>query len=324
MAVPERNVRTVSVVIPARNEQERIGQVVRAVRRQRPHAMRLETIVVDDGSTDATAARARQAGATVIGGAGSQGHGSPAAARNVGARVSSGDPIVFLDADCVPQEGWLAAILSAHDAGEIVVGGALALPPGLPPTARCDYYCGWYLTHPGRKPGHVPHHPPPNLSVRRVPFLATSGFSERAPLEYTNEERGWQNELRQSGHRIRFEPAAAVWHYNRPGFLNLMRRNYRWAYTALEAKSESGAARMAWLYRYPRLLIAAALPLAIVHTFFIIACWARAGVFEPVVMSPLILASRFAYMTGMSVGGIRWLRHGQGSVAHFGRMAWRK
>jgi hypothetical protein len=39
----------------------------------------------------------------------------------------------------------LVAILAAHERGATVKGGALDLPPGLSATARCDYYCGWYL-----------------------------------------------------------------------------------------------------------------------------------------------------------------------------------
>lgn len=158
----------------------------------------------------------------------------------------------------------------------------------------------------------VPHHPPPNLSVRRGAFLRSSRFTEAEPFAYTNEERAWQGELLRAGHRIWFEPGAVVHHYNRPGLANLMRRNYRWAYTALEGKSRSGAARAAWIYRHPRLLIVAALPLAFAHTAYILGCWLRAGVLEPLLMSPLILASRLAYVAGMTVGGLRWLRSGRG------------
>jgi hypothetical protein len=199
-----------------------------------------------------------------------------------------------------------------------VVGGALDLPPGLPVSARCDYYCGWYLVHSGRPAGTVPHHPPPNLSVRREPFLSTPGYTERQPFSYTNEEREWQAQLRLAGHRIQFEPKAVAYHYNRPGFANLLRRNYRWAYTALESKSQTGAARFAGIYRYPRLLIAASLPLALVHTGFILACWVKAGIFEPLLMTPGILLSRLAYSAGMAVGGIRWLRRRKATGAALG------
>jgi glycosyltransferase involved in cell wall biosynthesis len=52
----------VSVVIPALNEEEPIGDVVRAI----PRAVVDEVLVVDNGSTDATAERARTAGARVV------------------------------------------------------------------------------------------------------------------------------------------------------------------------------------------------------------------------------------------------------------------
>lgn len=304
----------VSVVIPARNEAASIGGTIRRILAQ--GGDRVEVIVVDDGSTDDTVKVAEAAGARVLSLGEGEG-GNPAAARNRGAAASQGDPIVFLDADCTPDDGWLAAILAAHDNGAAVVGGALDLPPGLSPTARCDYYCGWYLVHSRRPAGFVPHHPPPNLSVRRDLFLASSRFTEEQPFAYTNEERIWQSELQRAGHRIWFEPAARAFHHNRPGFLNLLRRNYRWAYTALPSKSQTGAARMAWLYRRPRLLIAASAPLALAHTAFIVGCWLKAGVFEPLWMLPAILASRFAYAAGMAIGGIQWLRRGGTAAAGF-------
>lgn len=305
--------RRASVIIPAHNEASTIARAVAAVLAQRADGVELEVLVVDDASSDGTAEAAAEAGARVVRLQAGQG-GNPAAARNRGVAEATGDPLIFLDADCLPDEGWLAALLAAHRAGSPVVGGSLDLPPGLPPTARCDYYCGWYLVNSRRPAGYVPHHPPPNLSVRRAAFLSTSGFTEQQPFSYTNEERRWQAELRRAGHRIYFEPRARAYHFNRPGFANLLRRNYRWAYTALEAKAETGAARMAWLYRYPRLMIAASAPLALVHTAYIIGCWARAGVFEPVLMLPAVLASRLAYAAGMVVGGVRWLRR-RGSLA---------
>ncbi len=81
-----------AVVIPARNEAAAIGDVVRSVRAL--GAARV--IVVDDASTDTTAAEARMAGAEVIR-SGGRGYGW---ACHAGAAASDGPPIVaFIDGD---------------------------------------------------------------------------------------------------------------------------------------------------------------------------------------------------------------------------------
>ena len=306
-AVP---LRLVSVIIPARNEARGIAEVIHTVQAQSRGEWDLEIIVVDDGSDDDTGAVARAAGARVLAlESGVQG-GNPAKARNLGAAMAKGDPIVFLDADCTPDPGWLARLLAAHNAGAAVVGGALDLPRRLPLTARCDYYCGWYHVHSRRPGGLVPNHPPGNLSVRRGVFASSSGFTEQQPVAYAHEELTWQGEVQRSGGTIVFEPSAVVRHHNRPGLKNLLKRNYRWGYSAIESKAATGAARMAWAYRHPAFLVAASVPLAIASTGYILGCWLRVGVAEPLLMTPAVLAARLAYSAGLAAGGVRWIRHG--------------
>jgi glycosyltransferase involved in cell wall biosynthesis len=297
----------ISIVIPARNEASRISRLIRTILLQCPAGSELEIIVADDGSSDDTAAQAAQAGATVIAVPAAHG-GNPAIARNLGAAASKGDPIIFLDADCMPQEGWLAALLARHAQGYEVFGGALALPTGLSPSARCDYYCGWYHVHPKYPAGIVTQHPPCNLSVRRTAFLSTGGFFEKQPIAYAHEELAWQAELQRRGGRIYFEPQASAGHHNRPGFGNLLRRNYRWGYSAIEAKATVGITRLAWLYRHPWLVIMLSPPLALVSTFYLIYRWLRAGMIEPLLMLPAVLAARIAYAAGMVAGGLDYAR----------------
>jgi glycosyltransferase involved in cell wall biosynthesis len=300
----------VSVVIAARNEAGGIAGVVHAVQAQAHAGYELEIIVVDDGSTDATAAVAHDAGAQVLSLDSSLDGGNPARARNLGAATAKGDPIVFLDADCVPEDGWLAKLLVAHERGAAVVGGALDLPEHLSLSARCDYYCGWYHVHSKRPAGPVRNHPPGNLSVRRPVFRNSSGFTEQQPVAYAHEELAWQGEVQKAGGTIVFEPAAVVRHHNRPGLKNLLKRNYRWGYSAIESKAQTGAARFAWVYRHPAFLMASSIPLAIATTGYVVGCWLRAGAVEPLFMLPGVLAARLAYSAGLTAGGWRWIRHG--------------
>jgi glycosyltransferase involved in cell wall biosynthesis len=301
--------RLISIVIPAHNEARSIAAVINAVQACRPAGLALEIIVVDDGSTDDTVGVARAAGVRILELGPASDGGNPARARNRGAAIAQGDPIVFLDADCMPAAGWLARLLAAHEAGRQVVGGSLDLPPHLPVSARCDYYCGWYHVHSARRAGVVPNHPPGNLSVRRQLFADSVGFTEQHPIAYAHEELAWQAEVQRLGVEIFFEPKAIVYHQNRPGLGNLLRRNYRWGYSAIESKASTGAARMAWLYRHPAFLIAGSIPLAFLSTGYILSCWLRARVLEPIVMLPALLAARLAYSAGLVAGGLRWIRH---------------
>jgi glycosyltransferase involved in cell wall biosynthesis len=99
----------VSVVIPAFDAGRFIAEAVSAALTQtRPP---LEVIVVDDGSRDDTAARARAAGAVVF----SQANAGPGAARNAGIRAARGEWIALLDADDVWHPRKLELQWEAHE-----------------------------------------------------------------------------------------------------------------------------------------------------------------------------------------------------------------
>ncbi|PLL12719.1 glycosyl transferase [Tabrizicola sp. TH137] len=84
---------TVSCLIPAWNEAARIGAVLAATR---AHPLLTETLVIDDGSTDATARIAAHHGATVLR---QRVNGGKSAAVARGLAVAQGEIILLLDAD---------------------------------------------------------------------------------------------------------------------------------------------------------------------------------------------------------------------------------
>ncbi len=95
---PQATPMTVSVIIPARNEEHRLSPLLKSLAGQdyRP----LEILVVDDHSSDGTARVARQGGATVVAAAEiSEGWIGKTRACWSGAQAASGDILVFLDAD---------------------------------------------------------------------------------------------------------------------------------------------------------------------------------------------------------------------------------
>jgi len=91
--------KTVTVVIPAYNEEARIASTVRAVKES---GVAHQILVVDDGSRDRTAVIAREAGAEVIELERNRGKGE---ALNRAVSHVKGDIVVFLDADLGDSAG---------------------------------------------------------------------------------------------------------------------------------------------------------------------------------------------------------------------------
>lgn len=123
-----RQKRSVSVVIPARNEATTLPHLLAALRRQslRPD----EVIVVDDHSSDATASVASQAADTLpikviqpppL----PEGWCGKTWALHHGVQASHGDVLLFLDADTEPAPEFLERLLGQHEQ----VGGLLSVQP---------------------------------------------------------------------------------------------------------------------------------------------------------------------------------------------------
>ena len=114
----ETNSVALSIVIPAKNEAAAIADVVASARSEYPEA---EIIVVDDGSTDATADLAETAGATVVRHPESLGNG---AAVKSGARAAKGEILALMDGDGQHDPRQLGKLLAKLDEGYQMAVGA--------------------------------------------------------------------------------------------------------------------------------------------------------------------------------------------------------
>jgi glycosyltransferase involved in cell wall biosynthesis len=177
----------ISFIIPAHNEELLLGRTLQSINAAANQSGKpFEVIVVDDASTDGTAAIARRHGAQVI----SVAHRQISATRNSGARAAVGDLFFFVDADTLLTTPALGAALQAMRRGAVGGGCVFRFDGTIPPLARMFYPIGVVGMRMLKIVGGC------CLFCTREAFTAIGGFCERY---YAAEELVFANALRRIG-----------------------------------------------------------------------------------------------------------------------------
>jgi len=131
---------SVSVIIPAHNEGETIGDLIKGIHDLYPE---YEIIVINDGSSDNTSSAATEAGAIVYSHPYNIGNG---AAIKSGIRIASGEVMVFMDGDGQHDPKDIAALLEYLPRFDMVVG---ARPKGKQSWGRGlgNRFLNWLATY---------------------------------------------------------------------------------------------------------------------------------------------------------------------------------
>jgi glycosyltransferase involved in cell wall biosynthesis len=240
---------TVTIVIPVYNAASYLTASLGAIRVLDPAP--LECLVVDDGSTDGSAAIARQAGIPVLSAGYQRG---PAAARNLGARAARGEILLFVDADVAIPPDTIARVLGAFTedpARDAIIGSYDDRPgdPGFVSQYRNLLHC---YTHQNSQPRTHTFWTGCG-AIRTSVFWRHNGFSEsftKASLE--DMDLGLR--LCQSGGRISLVKSLRVKHLKRLGFIDSLRtdifdRAIPWTLLILQFRSMPADLNLKWTQR---------------------------------------------------------------------------
>ncbi len=169
-----------------------------------------EVIVVDDGSSDATPAIARQYDCRLI----QTANRGLANARNTGLAAATGEIVAYLDDDAYPDPDWLtylaATFLRSSYAG---VGGPNIAPPGDGPIAECVARAPGGPVHVLTTDREAEHIPGCNMAFRKWCLEAIGGFDPQFRTAGDDVDLCWR--LQERGWALGFHPAAMVWHHRR-------------------------------------------------------------------------------------------------------------
>lgn len=200
----------VSVVVAAYNAARTLRSCLESL--ERLNGVNYEVILVDDGSTDATAQIA--AGFPEVRLLRHPTNLGLSVARNTGIAAAQGEIVAFTDADCRADEDWLYHLV--HElvtTGFVGVGGHNLLPPDDSTVAAA------VLVSPGG-PAHVmlndrvaEHIPGCNMAFWKWALVEIGGFDPMFRRAGDDVDVCWR--LQQRGYRLGFSPAGFVWHYRR-------------------------------------------------------------------------------------------------------------
>lgn len=190
-----------------------------------------EVIVVDDGSTDDTAAIAAQYPVRVIR---TENRGL-SAARNVGAAAADGEIVAYIDDDAWPDEHWLRHLAIAFGTGRFGgVGGLNIPPPSDGRIADCVANAPGGPIHVLLTDDEAEHIPGCNMAFRRDVLFEVGGLDPQFRVAGDDVDLCWR--VLESGWKLGYSPAAVVWHHRRGSIRGYYRQ--QWCYGKAEALLE--------------------------------------------------------------------------------------
>jgi rhamnosyltransferase len=207
--------RVISVVIPVKDGGAGLVRCLEGIRSQATD-QEVEIIVIDSGSTDGSVDVAAANGARV--------HRIPAdrfshgASRNLGARMASGEVLVFLSQDAVPAGAdWLARLTRPVHEDRGVAGVYGRQLPNEDATPPESYFLNFLY---GSEPHRQRAASPSELSMDTTLFSNVNSAMPRSIWErfpfvediVMSEDQEWSGRVLLAGYAIAYEPTAAVRH----------------------------------------------------------------------------------------------------------------
>lgn len=254
----------ISVIVVTYNRADVLSRSLEALYAQETSPSHYQVVVVDDGSTDGTAAILQAWAGRALSSLKilRQENRGAAAARNAGIQVACGEIVLFLGDDIVVPAGFLRAHLAAHrrwPGGEVCVAGPLRWGPDIRPTPTMRFLLRYAYGYPdSTEPVESDYHLfyGCNTSLKRVFLLSGPLFDESfAGRDYEDVELGYR--LSRRGMRLMYDPAAWAFHNHPQDIQALARRWYESGRNSLLYEGRTGqgaAAGPSWIRRGKLLL----------------------------------------------------------------------
>ncbi len=299
-----------SLVIPMYNAADTLPALLDSIETQDAGAGLLETIVVDDGSTDdSRAIAAARSWCRVL----TQPNRGPGAARNLGAQAVRGEIIIYTDADCVLPGDFVRRHVELHASRQDIDGVCGGVVPAtrlpLGSAVLADHLCSWFNAHDALPPREPEYMWGANMSVKRRVLASGVSWSED---RITGEDVDFCRQMRQREMTLAFAPRIVVRHTDRASFTSFLRHQYNWGFHAPFIRGCNPDAAYAFLFPASPTCARLMSPLIVAgYTALTIKAWWRRRPLGLLSALPMILLGKIAYARGV-LAGTRAMAEGLG------------
>ncbi|MBI3378245.1 MAG: glycosyltransferase [Nitrospirae bacterium] len=268
-----------SVIIPAYNADGTIGKCLESLMNQSVPKEAYEIIVLDDGSTDSTAEKAKKFSVRYF----FQTNQGPATARNAGAKEAKGEIILFTDSDCIPGKNWIEKMAVPFNNPEVMAVKGAYKTEQKTLTARFAQIEFEERFNMLKKTESIDMVDTYSAGYRKSVFISLGGFDPSFPVA-NNEDTELSYKMSRSGYKMVFNPDAIVYHLNHPDSVKRYARLKFWR----------GYWRMVVYKRYPDKMLKdsytpQSLKLQILFLFLFLTCLPLTWLLPNLMFYPVIL-----------------------------------
>lgn len=201
----------VSVIVPAYNAEHTVAKTIEALIKQNYPKDLFDITVIDDGSTDNTGNIIKKYPVQHA----RQSNKGPATARNLGAKLTKSEILLFTDADCVPSADWIREMIRPFTDPKIMavkgayIGGQRELMARF---SQLEFEERFEML---KKVEYIDMVDTYSAGFRRNIFEKMGGFDTSFP-EANSEDLDLSYRMSYAGHKMVFNPFATVGHLNHP------------------------------------------------------------------------------------------------------------
>ena len=210
----------VSVVIPVYNAEATLRECLMRLYESRYRDF--ETVLVDDGCTDQSPAIAAEFPVRIVPTSGRVG---PAAARNLGARMATGEVLFFIDSDVMVRPDSLTLLAESFEGGDVDGLCGVQAAQMRYTNIASQYKNLWMRWTYLRQTGDVPLFYTTAAAIRREAFLRVGGFDQGYATPNV-EDTAFGQKLARLGVRVRVHPDLEVEHVKQYSLGSMLRTDF--------------------------------------------------------------------------------------------------